>query len=238
MTAYSKTTAEITALHQHQELLDQAQQKVQKLSTAIADISASGAMAQELQLHQDALERLQTQHQDLLADIALGAELNDERTALEEQIASVQKMLQKVQSETATEQTLAGLQRKLEQAQAELAEIKDKTHALLRQLVKAEAEILGHEYATMAQSLFDRWMRVRCLSDLYQRYGGLLPLSSRIEMQIPTMQLDSVKRFKHEFHKPEVLLTTDFPYGQLMPKIREEETKLAAVGVTLPSAGE
>ena len=235
MTAYSKTTAEIQALHQHQEQLDQAQQKVQKLTTAI---TACGAMAKELQLHQDALARLQTQHQDLLADIATGAQLDEERTALEAQIAGVQQVLQKLQSETAVEQTLAGLQRKLEQAQAELAQIQEKNHGLLRQLVKAEAEILGHEYATIAQALYDRWMRVRTLSELWLRYGGHLPLSGRFEMQIPTMQLDAVKRFKHDFHNPEVLLKSDAPYAHVLLKVREEEARLMAAGVLLPSADE
>ena len=235
MTAYTQTTAEVTALHQHQELLSQAQQQVQKLTSAI---SAQQAKAQELQKHQATLERLQTQHQDLLADIATGEKLSDERAALEAQIAQAQKALEELHSDAATAQTLVGLQRKLDQAQANLSEIQGKTKSLLRQLIKAEAEILGHEYATMAQALFGHWMRVRCLSDLWQRYDGHLPLFSRFELQIPTMQLDSVKRFKHVFHKPDVLLSTDFPCGQLLPGIREEEIRLAAAGVVLPSADE
>lgn len=236
MTAYNPESPELQAVLAHQQLLAQATAKVNGVENAIA---AQEQIAVQVAEHKNALAALQLKHQDVLADIAMGKDCTQERDALEAELFEVQNQIAQLNAQAAPEQTMLGLRRKLEQAQAELKELSSKTAGLLRQLIKAEAEAVGDEYAAMAFALHDKWLRLSGLSDLWQRYGGFQALRGHWEMQIPSMPLDSVKCHPHKLHNNNVLISTDIPMSMrrestFMTLARESQL-LQAVGVELPS---
>lgn len=232
MTAYNPESPELQAVLAHQQLLAQATAKVQGVENAIA---AQEQIAVQVAEHKNALAALQLKHQDVLADIAMGKECTQERDALEAELFEVQNQLAQLNAQAAPEQTMRGLRRKLEQAQAELQELSSKTAGLLRKLVKAEAEAIGTEYASLAFALRDKLQRLSALSVLWQEYGGHLPLIEGLEMQIPSLALDSIKSHPHKLHNNRVLIGLAMTGAEIRPFVAREAENLQAAGVDLPS---
>ncbi|WP_042419596.1 hypothetical protein [Comamonas aquatica] len=232
MTAYNPESPELQAVLAHQQLLAQATAKVQGVENAIA---AQEQIAVQVAEHKNALAALQLKHQDVLADIAMGKDCTQERDALEAELFEVQNQIAQLNAQAAPEQTMLGLRRKLEQAQAELKELSSKTAGLLRQLIKAEAEAVGDEYARLAFALRDKLQRLSALSVLFQKYGAYLPLIEGVQLRIPSMALDSVKSHPHKFNDNRVLIELAMTGAEIRPFVAREADNLQAAGVELPS---
>lgn len=231
MTTYNPNASELQAVLAHQQLLAQATLKVQEVESAI---TLQGQISDQLDAHKNALGALQVKHQDVLADIAMGKDCAQERDALDADLFKVQNQIAQLNAQAAPEQTVLGLRRKLEQAQAELQELTSKSAGLLRALVKAEAETIGAEYASLAFALLQKLRRLQGLSGLFLSYGGHLPLWSGAPLEVPSMRLDSVQCHPHKMHNHNVLIGTNQETGAVgFEQLAQETKRLQAVGVEL-----
>lgn len=231
MTDQSQPSPEVRALLQHQQDTAAAQTSVTQLEQAIA---AQHAKAVKQRAKAAAIAELGTQREDLLADIATGQDKADELKVLDTRLAQQKKDLVEQGTQAAIEQTVAGLTRKLERAQAELTALQGQRPALLRQLLRAQAEALGHEYVAAAFALKASHQRLRALSLMLNDLGSAPAIFTghNAVLEVPAPCLEVVKPHA-DYINPNMLVAREFDNRNLLGWVEREKAALCELGVEI-----
>lgn len=231
MSNNTQQTPELQAVLQNQQAVAAAQATVDQLNQAI---EAQNKLAEQLRSRAERVAALETQREDLLADIATGQDKAAELNALDERLAQEKKDIAKKGTQAAIEQTVAGLNRKLERAQRELATLQEKCPALMRALLRAQAEALGTEYVAAAFALKAVHQRLNGLASMLSDLGSIPAIwrghSACIE--VPAPQLETVKPHV-DYINPNMLVAREFDNRNYRILIDKEKAALRELGVEI-----
>ncbi|WP_291519351.1 hypothetical protein [Acidovorax sp.] len=224
-------TPELQAVLQNQQAVAGAQATVDQLNQAI---EAQNKLAEQLRSRAERVAALETQREDLLADIATGQDKAAELNALDERLAQEKKDIAKKGSQAAIEQTVAGLNRKLERAQSELAALQQKRPALMRALLRAQAEALGPEYVAAAFALKALHHRLRGLNSMLSDLGSVPSLIAghSLVIEVPAPQLETVKPHV-DYINPNMLVAREHDNRNYRVLIDKEKAALRELGVEI-----
>lgn len=230
MSNQAPKSPELLAVLQHQEATATAQAVVDQLHQAIA---VQNTNADQLRAHAERVAELETQREDLLADIATGQDKATELKALDARLTKQKKDMAEQGSQAAIVQTVAGLTRKLERAQCELTKLQEQRPALLRHLLRAQAEALGSAYVTAAFELKALHQRLSALSSMLCDLGAPPILGGRDNnIEIPAANLDSVKPHV-DYINPGMLIAREHDQRRLQGRVQHEKAALSALGVEI-----
>lgn len=221
---------ELQAVLQNQQALAAAQATIDQLHQAIA---AQSKTAEQLRARAERVAALETQREDLLADIATGQNKATELNALDERLEQEKKDIAKKGSQAAISQTVAGLTRKLERAQGELAALQGQRPALMRALLRAQAEALGSEYVAAAFALKAVFQRLTALSSLLHELGSVPSIfrGNDASIQVPAANLETVRPYLGI--NSNMLIERERSYGNVFGWIDKEKAALRELGVEI-----
>lgn len=221
---------ELQAVLQNQQAVAAAQAIVDQLHQAIA---AQNKTAEQLRSRAERVAALETQREDLLADIATGQDKAAELNALDERLAQEKKDIAKKGSQAAISQTVAGLTRKLERAQGELAALQGQRPALMRALLRAQAEALGGEYVDAAFALKAAFQRLTALSSMLRELGSVpaIFMGADASLEVPAANLETVR--PHVGINPNMLIERERTFRNVFGWIDKEKSALRELGVEI-----
>lgn len=222
---------ELQAVLQNQQAAAAAQAAVDQLHQAIG---MQNKAADQLHAHVERVEALETQREDLLADIATGQDKTKELQALDVLLAQQKNDIAEQDSQAAISQTVAGLTRKLGRAQSDLAALQGKRPALLRGLLRTQAEALGGEYVAAAFALKTLHRRLCALSSMLNDLGGGPPifLGQGAVIEVPAANLESVRPHVDRAI-PGMLVAREYDQRHLSGLIQSEKAALRDLGVEI-----
>ena len=198
---------EIAAMLQHQSAVAAAQAVIDQLHQAIA---VQQEKTSQLQAKAETVAQLEVLREDLLADIATGA--HGKAAALEVLSARLEKQKKELSeqgTQAAIAQTLAGLGRKLERAMTALQQLEEKRPALVRRMVLAQAEAVGHDYVKAAREVGGLFRRLLALAEMLRDLGHVpgIAMGSGASLEVPAFRLESVAPHADHVHRRDFSLS-------------------------------